>query len=80
MIKILNFSNKFAIGKRVVAIKEFKNGSLLISVGDEGIIDKVTIESFPDIGLFNLKILHIDFGNKHLSMGEEVAEGYFNII
>ena len=79
-MKILNFSNKFAIGKHIIAVKEFKYGSIKISVGDKGTINKITIESFPDIGLFNLKILHMDFGNHQLSMGEEVAEGYFNII
>ena len=80
MMKILNISKGFAVGKTVVAIKEFVNGSITVSIGDQGIIKKITIESFPDLSLFSIKILHMDFGKYEISMGDQVAESYFNII
>lgn len=79
-MKTLNIGKKFAVGKKVIAIKEFINGSITVSVGDCGIIKQITTESFPDIGLFNLKILHMDFKKFEISMGKQVAEGYFNVI
>jgi len=79
-MKILNINKKFAIGKTVVAFKEFVSGSITISVGDQGVIKKITVESFPDLGLFNIRIVHMDFGKHEISMGDQVAEDYFNII
>jgi len=79
-MKILNINKKFTVGKTVVAIKEFTNGSVKIAIGDFGVIRKITIESFPDLGLFDIKILHMDFGKHELSMGDQIAEDYFNIV
>ena len=79
-MKTINFSNKFAVGKFIVAIKDFTSGSIKVCTGDKGIINKITIESFPDIGLFSIRILYMDFKKYKLSMGEEVAKQYFNII
>jgi hypothetical protein len=79
-MKILNISKGFSTGKIIVAIKEFKNGSIDISVGDQGIVKKITIESFPDFGLFDVRILHMKFGKHELSIGEQIAKGYFNTV
>lgn len=80
-MRILNISSKrFAVGKTIIAVKKFINGSITISVGDRGVIKKITIESFPDLGLFNIRILHIDFGKHEVSMGDQIAEGYFDVI
>jgi len=81
-MKTLNISSlkRFAVGKTVIAIKEFVNGSITISVGDQGVIKKITIESFPDLGLFNIRVLHMDFGKHEVGMGDQIAEGYFNVI
>jgi hypothetical protein len=79
-MRVINFTPKFAVGKNIVTIKEFKDGFKHICVGDKGIVDKITIESFPDLNLYNLRILHMDFGNNQLSMGEEIAYKYFKVI
>jgi hypothetical protein len=79
-MKILNIDKKFAVGRTVVAFKEFVSGSIIISIGDQGIVKEITIESFPDIGLFNIKIVHISFGKHEVSMGDQIAENHFNII
>ena len=80
-MKILNISsNKFKVGRSITCIKDYTNGSVRISVGDKGIIEKITIESFPDLSLFNIRILHMIFGTQELGMGEGVAIDYFKAI
>lgn len=79
-MRILNFNSKtFAVGRTITTIKEYQQGNIHILIGDKGTIEKITVESFPDMGLFNLKIIHMDFGLQQLSMGEEVAERYFKV-
>jgi hypothetical protein len=79
-MRVLNISKEFAVGKSIVAIKEFINGSVVISVGDQGVIEKITIESFPDFGLYNIRVLHMKFGEHELGLGEQLAESFFNVI
>jgi len=45
-------------------------------VGDRGVIRDITVESFPDMGLFDIRIIHMDFGLHQLNMGESVAKRY----
>lgn len=79
-MRVLNFKTRgFAVGRTITAIKEYKQGMLHITVGTKGVVEKITVESFPDLGLFNLRIIHMNFGLQQLSMGEEVAEGYFAV-
>ena len=79
-MKTLNFNSKgFAVGRTVTAFKEYKQGMTCIAIGDKGTIDKITIESFPDLGLFNLRIVHMNFGIQQVSIGEEPAKEFFTV-
>lgn len=80
-MKIINIkkSFKFNIGKTVIAYKAYKGKNININVGDSGIIDEITFESLPDFGLFNIRIIHMNFGNCKIAMGEDVVKGYFNV-
>ena len=58
-MKILNISSsKYKIGKSVVCIKKYTNGLITIPVGRSGLIEGISIESFPDFNLFNIRILY----------------------
>ncbi len=72
-------SSKFNIGKIVIAYKIYKGKNTNINVGDSGIIDKITFESLPDFGLFDIRIVHMSFINCKIAMGEDVVKEYFNV-
>ena len=77
-MKTINFSNKFIIGKNIIAIKKYIYGSVKIDAGDIGTVEDITIDSFPDLGFFDLKMIHMSFGSHKLGMEEKIALGYFN--
>jgi len=75
-MKTINFKTyKFAIGRLVVATESYKE----ISVGDIGIVEKITFESLPDFGLFDIRMIHMNFGDDMIIMGEDVARRYFHV-
>ena len=77
-MKTLNFNSRvFAVGRTVTAIKEYKQGTVQICVGDKGKVEDITIESFPDLFLFDIKIIHMRFGTGPVGMAEEIANEYF---
>ena len=80
-MKILNINNskEFTAGKIIVAFKEFNSGTTKIPVGLSGLIDRVTIESYPDMGLFDINILYINFWHSNAIVSEQVALNYFKI-
>lgn len=81
-MKVINIKksfSKFDIGKIVIAYKVYKGKNTNIEVGDYGVIEKITFESLPDFGLFNIRIVHMDFLNCKIAMGEDVAKEYFNV-
>lgn len=79
-MRVLNFKTPFVIGTIVKVKKDYKSGSITLVVDTEGIVDKITIESFPDLGLFNLRIIHMIFGQDAIGMEESIARGYFEVI
>ena len=78
-MKILNLSNKFLIGRNIVAIKKYTNGLIKINIGNMGIVKDVTVDNFPDLGYFDLKIIHFIFDKHKFGMEEKIAESYFDI-
>lgn len=79
-MRTLNFNSKgFAVGKTVTAIKEYKQGIIHIAVGDKGKVEKIAVESFPDLLMFNLRIIYMKFEKAEIGMGESVAEEYFKV-
>ena len=76
-MRVLNFrARKFAIGKKVKLVMDFKSGSILLVAGCIGTIIGEHIENLPDMGLFNIRVLEIDFVKHRIAVGEAVADTY----
>ena len=60
-MKILNFNKlkRFSVGRTVIATHDYLAGKTKIPAGSEGIIEKVKVESFPDLGLFDLSLIRV---------------------
>jgi len=80
-MRILNFHyRKFRIGTKVIMTKDYVNGNVTFRIGESGVVYDITIEHFPDMGLFDLRILHISFKNGSLHMGDQVAENIMDVL
>ena len=79
-MRIINSSNKFSVGSRVIVTKEFKSGMILLCVGAIGKIIGDHFETLPDIGLFNIRVVEIDFGQHKISVGESVAKQHMRTL
>ncbi len=81
MMRILNFkAKKFIVGRSVSVIKTFVNGNTVLAVGEVGeIISEQTI-SLPDMNLFGIRVLEIEFLIHTVSVGEQIAEEYMKMI
>lgn len=79
-MRVLNFNTKkFSVGRKVVAIQPYAQGTINIHVGDTGVVEKITTESFPTMGLINLEIIHMLVGVYHVSMEVGIAKQYFKV-
>lgn len=67
------------MGRKVVAIQPYSQGTIDIHVGDAGVVEKITIESFPTMGLINLEIIHMLVGVHPISMEVDIAKQYFKV-
>lgn len=76
MFVVNSHAKLFYIGRRVVIKKSYNSGMTNLHTGDTGIVEDITIESFPDMNIFNLKIIHFDFGFVKVSFGEPLAKEY----
>jgi len=72
--------HKFKVGNKVKMIKPYSNGIVKLNIGDLGIIKSISIEHLPDIGLFDLRILHLDFIKYKISMGDDVAKEFMDVV
>lgn len=80
-MRIINFRyHKLRVGAKVKLIKEYVNGNIILRIGDVGIVNGAKIEHFPDLGLFDIRILHISFNGSDLYIGDQVAEEYMEAI
>lgn len=78
-MRVINFHcSKFSIGKSVVVIKEYKNGMTHLRVGEVGFVVDITTESLPDFGLFDIKIIHFEFGMHQFGLNENIAKEYMD--
>lgn len=80
MFVINSTASKFIIGKRVVITKPFTNGNVKLNVGDRGFVKDAHFMSLPDMGLFNIRIVDLVFGNQVLHIGDQIAEEYMDTI
>lgn len=79
-MRVLNFKAHFSLGNSIRVKKIYTNGSVSLQIGDIGAVTKVSIENFPDMGLFDLRIIHMSFGQQHVGMEEGIAREYFEIV
>ena len=80
MYVINSTASKFTIGKQVIMIKSFANGSITLTVGERGIVKDAHFMSLPDMGLFNIRVVDLVFGSKILHIGDQIAEEYMDTI
>ena len=74
-MRVLNFrAQKFAIGKKVVAVQQYISGNIFIDIGEVGEIVGEAYHDLPDLNMFNIRVIDIDFGLQKISLGEAVAE------
>lgn len=79
-MKVINFSaGRFAIGRSVIMTHPYVGTNIVLVPGDKGVITSITIETFADLGIFDLRIIHIDFGKCKISMGEQIAKNYLRV-
>ena len=78
MFTVNAHAQRFLAGKKVIVKKSYKSGSVALSIGDIGLITKISVENFPDLGLFDLRIIHMEFSHVKLSMGEGVADTFMD--
>lgn len=77
-MKTINFrAKKFAVGCILKAVKAYKCGSIVIQVGEVGRVVKEKTSDYPDLGLFRIRVIDIQFSLHKVSMGESVADMYF---
>jgi len=80
-MRVLNFkAHKFAIGKSVIIVNEYKCGAIYLAAGDTGKIVGAEVHNYPDLGLFNIRVIDLEFFSCDISMGEKVAEQYMKIL
>ena len=80
MFVINSTASKFIIGKRVIIIEPFSNGNVKLAIGDRGIVKDAHFMSLPDMGLFNIRVVDLIFGNQALHIGDQIAEEYMDTI
>ncbi|MHA1675802.1 MAG: hypothetical protein ACTSU6_01355 [Candidatus Njordarchaeales archaeon] len=80
-MRVLNFkAYKFAVGKQVKIISEYVINGTVLQVGEIGKIIKYETHSYPDIGLFGIKVIRFVFGTREVAMGQSIAELYMEVL
>ena len=79
-MRVLNFHSKFTLGSTIEVKKIYSGGAFTLDMGARGVVEKITIESLPQMGLFDLRIVHMKFGNHQLGMEEKIAREYFEVV
>jgi len=80
MYVINSTASKFIIGKKIIVIKPFTNGNIVLGVGDRGFVKDAHFMSIPDMGLFNIRVVDLVFGSQVLHIGDQIAEEYMDTI
>jgi hypothetical protein len=76
-MRVINYRySRFPIGRSVQVIKEYINGMIHLRVGDVGVVTDLTIEQLPDFGLFDIRIVHFEFGPHKFGLNEDIAKEY----
>ena len=80
-MRVLNFkSRKFAVGKNVVIVQTYQSGTVVLNIGDVGKITGESYHNLPDMNLFNIRVIDIDFGIHKVSIGEAIAEMFMETV
>lgn len=69
-MKVLNFRHKFKMGNSIKVKKEYKGGKVNLTVGLIGIINKISIENYPTLGLLNVRVIYAVWKSKNRNGGE----------
>ena len=78
-MRTLNFkTKKFRVGQSIVVIKTFVNGNVVLATGEIGKIVGESRVSLPDMNLFNIRVLDLEFGKNKFSVGQPIAEEYMD--
>ena len=80
MFVINSTASKFIIGKHIIIIKAYVNGNIKLNIGDRGIVKGAHFMSLPDMGLFNIRVVDLVFGNQVLHIGDQIAEEYMDTL
>ncbi len=81
MMRILNFkAKKFAVGRMVMIKLKYQSGNINLDIGDCGKIVGESYVDLPDMGLFNIRVLDLDFGQHKFSVGEGIAETFMDAV
>jgi hypothetical protein len=81
MMRVLNFkAKKFILGRKVIVKKTFVNASVILATGEIGKIISESHIDLPDMGLFNIRVLEIEFPNNTINIGEPIAEEYMEML
>ena len=80
-MRVLNFkAKKFIVGRKVIITKTFVNGNVILTIGEVGKIIRESIINLPDMNLFNIRVLELEFLRHTFSVGEQIAEKYMEMI
>ena len=80
-MRVLNFKSKrFAVGKNVRVIKTYQSGNVTLNIGDVGKITGESYHNLPDMNLFNIRVVDLDFGIYKISIGEAIAETFMETL
>ncbi|KKM66894.1 hypothetical protein LCGC14_1476590 [marine sediment metagenome] len=80
-MRVLNFkAKKFIVGRNIVVKKTFVNGNVVLATGEIGKILSESIISLPDMNLFDIRVLEIEFSKNTVNLGESIAEEYMEMI
>jgi len=76
-MRVINRKAKpFAIGRKVIIVKDFKSGMIHLAIGEVGLIVGEHIENLPDMGLFNIRVIEIEFKAHKINIGVGIADTY----
>lgn len=67
-------TRKFRVGSKVRITRVYQSGNITLNVGDIGKITGQKFYNLPDMGLFNIRVIDINFGKHKISIGVAIAE------
>jgi hypothetical protein len=79
-MRTINSTIKFSIGQKVKVFKTYVLGNTSIKIGSIGKIVDIHILNLPDLMLFNIRVLDVDFDGEIISAAEDIINNHMKII